>query len=97
MQHVAIIMDGNRRWARKRGLPAWEGHRAGVKSLERTVQFCLDQSIPYLSAYAFSIENFKRSIEENQYLFMIIGNELAKRGLTHFIEQGVRLRFIGDR
>lgn len=62
--HIAIIMDGNGRWAQKRGLPRAAGHRAGVEALKRIVEFCGDINIPYLTVYAFSTENWKRPQEE---------------------------------
>jgi len=97
IRHLGLIMDGNRRWARQRGLHPWEGHRAGAKSLERAVQFCLDTHIPYLTVYAFSIENFKRSDEELNYLFEILAHEISVQNLEQLREKKVRLKIIGDR
>lgn len=97
MQHLALIMDGNRRWAKKHGLMPWQGHQEGLKSLEHVVAFCLEKKIPYLSLYAFSIENFKRSERELQYLFEIIAQQFAKTYTSQLITQGVRVRFVGDR
>lgn len=96
MHHLAIIMDGNRRWAKQRGLFAWDGHKHGVESIKRALSFCLKNNIPYLSLYTFSLENFKRSEQERSYLFNILANEVVKQ-LDHFIQYNIRVRFIGDR
>ncbi len=96
IQHIAFIMDGNRRWAVKQGLAAVLGHKHGVDSVRRVVEFCLKKGIPYVSLYTFSLENFKRAEEEKSYLFGLIVKEAAK-GVDEFVEQGVRIRFLGDR
>lgn len=90
-------MDGNRRWAKQRGLLPWLGHREGIKALERTVQFCVDNRISYLSLYTFSIENFGRSDQEKNFLFIVLFNETKERLLKSMLEKNVRVRFIGDR
>ncbi len=72
IKHLACIMDGNRRWAIKRGWFKWRGHKAGLEAVQRVVSFCLEHNIPYISLYAFSIENFKRSEQEKNYLFDLI-------------------------
>jgi len=95
-QHVAIIMDGNRRWARKHNLPAWEGHRNGIAPLREAIQACLSHGIPYLSVYAFSPENFKRPQEEKQFLFNALHHHLIQEELPQLQQQGVRIRCIGD-
>lgn len=96
LTHLACIMDGNRRWAKKRGWVPWYGHKEGVEAVRRTVQFCLEKKIPYLSLYTFSVENFKRDPEENHYLFSLMVKE-AEKGLDEFKKNGIRLRFVGDR
>lgn len=96
MTHLACIMDGNRRWAKKRGMVPWYGHKEGVEAVRRVVQFCLEKNIPYLSLYTFSLENFKRSPEENSYLFGLMVQE-AQKGCEEFKKNGIRLKFIGDR
>ncbi len=96
IKHLACIMDGNRRWAKKRGWLPWLGHREGIAAARRTIEFCLEKGIPFLSLYTFSIENFKRSKKELDFLFNILIKEVRK-DLDEFIEKGVRLRFIGDR
>jgi undecaprenyl diphosphate synthase len=96
LKHVAFIMDGNRRWARGRGLPAILGHREGVKTVERVTQYCLNQAIEYLTFYAFSLENFKRSDEEKNCLFELISDGVRSYA-QKFMEQGIQINFIGDR
>ena len=94
--HLACIMDGNRRWARKYGLPSVMGHREGVKTVEQVIKYCLEKGIKYLSLYTFSLENFKRSVEEKSFLFNLIA-EQAKDKLSKALEGGIRVRFLGDR
>lgn len=92
--HVAIIMDGNRRWARERGLPEAEGHAAGVEAVRRTVAHCVRRGIPMLSLYAFSRENWGRSDAEVAFLFALL--ESAIRTETpELVEQGVEVRLLG--
>ena len=96
MKHLAIVMDGNRRWAKRHKLEPWYGHREGAKSIETAIKFCLENKILYLSLYTFSLENFKRSETERFYLFDLISNE-AEQQLPLFMKHGIRIRFIGDR
>ncbi|MGE5692020.1 MAG: polyprenyl diphosphate synthase [Pseudomonadota bacterium] len=93
---VAIIMDGNGRWAERRGLPVAEGHRAGTKALRRTVEAAIDQGVESLAVYAFSTENWARSPDEVAAL-MEIFTETIDRELPDLSAQGVRTRFIGRR
>jgi undecaprenyl diphosphate synthase len=93
---VAVIMDGNGRWARRRGLPVAAGHRAGTKALRRTVEAAIDLGVHDLTVYAFSTENWSRSPEEVDALMEIFG-ETIERELPDLAEQGVRVRFIGRR
>jgi len=93
-KHIAIIMDGNGRWATKRGLPRVAGHRAGVESLKNIIQFCLDINIPYLTVYAFSTENWKRPKEEVSTLMNLI-IEYIQRELNILHKNGVRINPIG--
>ena len=96
LTHIALIMDGNRRWARANGLPAVAGHREGVNTVERVTQYCIDTHIRYLTLYAFSIENFKRSEEEKSCLFELIASGMQSYA-QKFMEQGIRIYFLGDR
>ena len=93
---VAIIMDGNGRWARRRGLPTALGHRAGTRALRRTVEAAIDLGIRHLVVYAFSTENWSRPQDEVDALMEIFG-ETIERELPDLAEQGVRVRFIGRR
>jgi undecaprenyl diphosphate synthase len=93
---VAIIMDGNARWARKRGLPIAAGHRAGTKALRKTVEAAIDLGVESLAVYAFSTENWTRPPEEVE-LLMEIFTETIERELPDLVRQGVRTRFIGRR
>jgi undecaprenyl diphosphate synthase len=93
---VAIIMDGNGRWAQRRGLPVAEGHQAGTRALRRTVEASIDLGIRSLAVYAFSTENWARSTEEVSDL-MEIFEETIIRELPDLTAQGVRTRFIGRR
>lgn len=97
LKHLAVIMDGNRRWAKRSGKAAWLGHQEGVKPLKMTVQFCLKHKIPYLSLYTLSLENLKRSPEELNYLFNILAHELDGAYTDDLVKYGVRVRFVGDR
>jgi undecaprenyl diphosphate synthase len=93
---VAIILDGNGRWAAKRGLPIEAGHREGTRALRRTVEAAIDLGIESLTVYAFSTENWLRPPPEVDSL-MEIFNETIDRELPDLAEQGVRTRFIGRR
>jgi undecaprenyl diphosphate synthase len=95
-QTVAIIMDGNGRWARRRGLPTAAGHRAGTRALRRTVEAAIDLGVRNLVVYAFSTENWSRPQDEIDALMEIFG-ETIERELPDLAEQGVRIRFIGRR
>ena len=93
---VAIIMDGNGRWARRRGLPVAAGHRAGTRALRRTVEAAIDLGVRSVTVYAFSTENWSRSPDEVDALMEIFG-ETIDRELPDLAKQGVRTRFIGRR
>jgi undecaprenyl diphosphate synthase len=93
---VAIIMDGNGRWAERRGLPVSEGHRAGTKALRRTVEAAIDLGVETLIVYAFSTENWSRPEAEVEDLMEIFG-ETIERELPDLARQGVRARFLGRR
>ncbi len=93
---VAIIMDGNGRWARRRGLPIAAGHRGGTRALRRTVEAAIDLGIESLAVFAFSTENWSRPRDEVDTLMDIFG-ETIDREFPDLVEQGVRVRFIGRR
>ena len=97
LSHLAIIIDGNRRWAKEQGLESHYGHRKGIEKLRTAIDFCLEQHIPYLTFYALSLENLKRSPQELNYLFDILAREFAAQEIDKLIEQGIRVRFLGER
>lgn len=93
--HVAIIMDGNGRWAKERGLPRHAGHRAGVENLRRTLRSCVEFGIRILTVYAFSTENWGRPQEEVRGLLNIL-NTVIDREFDSLNANGVQLRHLGD-
>lgn len=93
---MAIIMDGNSRWARRRRLPTAAGHRAGTRALRRTVEAAIDLGVETLSVFAFSTENWSRPPEEVEVLMEIFA-ETIERELPDLVNQGVRVRFMGRR
>jgi undecaprenyl diphosphate synthase len=92
--HIAIIMDGNGRWAKKRGLPRLAGHRAGTENLREIIEACVEFGVKYLTIYAFSTENWGRPREEVEGL-MNIFDEVFVRELNELNRQGAQLRHIG--
>lgn len=95
LKHIAIIMDGNRRWAKKRNLPSAVGHKKGVDALKKTMRACDDFGIKYLTVYAFSTENWKRKPDEVNFLMDLLG-ETLKNELKEMHENNVVISFIGD-
>ncbi|MCP9773069.1 isoprenyl transferase [Synechococcus sp. Tobar12-5m-g] len=93
--HVAVIMDGNGRWAKQRNLPRVMGHREGVEALKRTLRLCSDWGIGALTTYAFSTENWNRPGEEVSFLMTLFERVLA-RELEALEREQVRIRFLGD-
>lgn len=96
LKHVAIIMDGNGRWAQKRGLSRSLGHKEGSKTLEKLCLHVADEDIPYLSVFAFSTENFKRSKEEVDFLMNLFVEMFQKR-FKELHEKGIKVIFSGRR
>ena len=94
-RHVAIIMDGNGRWAKKRGLPRVAGHRAGAEAVRRTLRAAVKNGVEVLTLYAFSSENWRRTEEEVSDLKGLLGYYL-ERELDSLAKEGVKLRLIGD-
>jgi undecaprenyl diphosphate synthase len=94
-RHVAIIMDGNGRWAQQRGFPRIAGHRQGAKTLKELVRCCKDWGIPALTTYAFSTENWQRPLKEVEFLMRLF-ERLLQRELAEMHREGVRISFIGD-
>jgi len=93
-RHIAFVMDGNRRWARRRHLPAIAGHRAGVETIRRTVKAARDRGVEYVTLYSFSTENWKRGDEEVGALMALL-EETIRRETRTLVDDGVRLRVIG--
>lgn len=96
LRHVAIIMDGNRRWAKKKFLPSAAGHKKGVDSLRTTIRSCLDFGIKYLTVYAFSTENWNRDKDEVDFLMSLLAKTIVAE-VPEFLENDVKLTFIGER
>jgi undecaprenyl diphosphate synthase len=92
--HIAIVMDGNGRWAVSRGLPRLAGHRAGTENLRRVIEACIEFGVQYLTIYAFSTENWGRPAEEVQGLLRLIEHVIDSE-LQQLHDQGVQLRHIG--
>lgn len=96
MEHLAVIMDGNGRWAEKRHLPRIMGHRAGAEALDRCMHYCKAAGIRYLTVYAFSTENWKRSEEEVSGLMKLLSGFVHSKE-KELLAEGVRFRVIGRR
>ncbi|TWP24437.1 isoprenyl transferase [Apibacter muscae] len=94
-RHVAIIMDGNGRWAKKKGMIRSFGHQSAIKSVRDSIEFCQDMKIPYLTLYAFSSENWNRPTFEVNALMSLLVNTIKKETKT-LIEKGVRIKVIGN-
>lgn len=96
LKHLAIIMDGNRRWAKEQGLPTLEGHRRGYNKMKEVGEWCIKRGITTLSIYAFSTENWNRSEEEVNYLMDLLHQALTKE-VDEFNRRGIKLNIIGSR
>ena len=94
-KHIAIIMDGNRRWAKSKGMPANYGHKEGAKTLEKIVRYCNKIGLEYITVYAFSTENWKRAEDEVKALMLLLQNYLdvySKRANT----ENIKVKILGD-
>ena len=96
LQHIAIIMDGNRRWARKRLMPQTLGHQKGAETLEQVSRLVWDKGIRYLTVYAFSTENWKRSAKEVEYI-MDLARKFLKTSIRDATQNNMRVRVIGNK
>ena len=94
-RHIAIIMDGNGRWAKKRGMPRTMGHKAGAEAFRRTANYCRTLGVEYLTVYAFSTENWKRSAEEVSGIMKLLARYLEE-ALQDMEKNHVRFKFFGD-
>jgi undecaprenyl diphosphate synthase len=95
INHLAFIMDGNRRWAKKRSLVPWKGHQKGSETAENIIKYCIDKNIAHLSLYTFSLENFKRPNVEKHYLLKLILS-LCTDSSDTFVKHNVCVKFVGD-
>lgn len=95
-KHLGIIIDGNRRWARERGLPTFEGHRKGLRKMKDVVQWCKEKGIKTLTLFVFSTENWKRSKGEVAYLMKLL-KKATSVDLKEVAKKGVRVRVIGEK
>jgi undecaprenyl diphosphate synthase len=95
-RHIAIIMDGNGRWAKRKHLPRLAGHKAGIEAVQQTVKYCVEKKIEVLTLFAFSSENWRRPQEEVSYLMQLFIKAL-KNEANKLHEQNIQLRVIGDR
>lgn len=95
LRHIAIIMDGNRRWAKERFLPTAMGHKEGVNALKRTLTACKDYGIEYLTVYAFSTENWNRSKDEVEFLMKLLFQTI-KDEILDLNKNEIKVKFIGD-
>jgi undecaprenyl diphosphate synthase len=95
-RHIAIIMDGNGRWAQRRGLPRYEGHSEGAKVVEKIAQYCVDAGVECLSLYSFSLQNWKRPAEEVEFLMYLYARYLEEIRPT-LMDNKVRLVHLGTR
>lgn len=94
-EHIAIIMDGNRRWAKKRGLPSASGHKAGYTAFRQCVESCLKYGVKILTVYAFSVENMKRTVEEVSLLMQLFEFYIDKER-KYLLKNGVKFKILGD-
>jgi len=95
LNHIAFIMDGNGRWAKKRGLKPIDGHRAGEKTVRRVMDFAEEFGIKYITLYAFSTENWNRPIDEVKGLMLLLGSSIDNN-LAELHKKGVRIRIMGN-
>ena len=95
-QHIGYIVDGNRRWAKQHGLPAYEGHLAGYAAVQEVVRASLEAGVSYVSAYVFSTENWKRSQDEVNKL-MGLALKIAKSDINILLDNGVKVQILGSR
>ena len=94
-RHIAIIMDGNGRWAKQRGLPRTAGHKVGAETFRKIATYCKDLGVQYLTVYAFSTENWKRPLEEVNAIMRLFGEYLLKG--FDYKNRNIRIKFMGDR
>ncbi|MCA9333467.1 di-trans,poly-cis-decaprenylcistransferase [Candidatus Saccharibacteria bacterium] len=96
LRHLGLILDGNRRWARQKGIPTMQGHKKGYENLKTIVRAAVDRGVNYISAYVFSMENWNRSKEEVKYL-MDLALHLAINEVKELHKEGIRVHFLGSK
>ncbi len=94
--HLGIILDGNRRWAKENGLSAFEGHKKGLEKIKKVVEWCQEEKVKVLTLFVFSTENWNRSKKEVSYL-MKLAKKALDFDLTQTLKQGIRIKVIGER
>jgi len=97
VNHLGIILDGNRRWAKERGLPSFEGHRQGLETVKKTVSWCRELGVKTLTLFVFSTENWKRPKEEVDFLMNLAREAISGDLLEKAKKEGMRIRAIGQR
>ncbi len=95
--HLGIIIDGNRRWAEEKGLPAFEGHKEGLETVKKTVTWCKERGIKILTLFVFSTENWKRSKKEVGYLMKLLKQAFSKENVQQIYKEEIKVRVIGQR
>lgn len=95
--HLAIILDGNRRWAKEKGLPTLEGHRRGEKNLKKIGEFAWKKGVKILTIFVFSIENWNRSKPEVEYLMNLLGNAFSKKSINYYHKLKIKVSVIGQK
>ncbi len=96
IRHLGIILDGNRRWAREKGLPAFEGHKKGLEKVKKVIQWCKERGVETLTLFVFSTENWKRPKIEVNYI-MGLAKKALSTDLKEVSKQGIKVRVIGQR
>lgn len=95
-QHLGIIIDGNRRWAKKRNLPTFWGHKKGLDNVKKMARYAFKKGVKYLTIFAFSTENWKRDKKEVNYLMNLLKNAFSKKYIEEMMKNEVRVNFIGQ-
>jgi len=95
--HLGIIIDGNRRWAKEKGLSSFQGHKKGLDNVEKITDHCIKKGIKILTLYVFSVENWNRSKKEINYLMRLFVNNLTRKNIKKFNDKGIRFQTIGQK
>ncbi|OGZ18032.1 MAG: di-trans,poly-cis-decaprenylcistransferase [Candidatus Nealsonbacteria bacterium RBG_13_37_56] len=95
--HLGIIIDGNRRWAKEKGLSSFHGHKKGLDNVEKIMDYCVKKGVKILTLYVFSVENWNRSKKEINYLMRLFVNNLTKKNIKKFNDKGIRFQTIGQK